>query len=347
MTFSRRARVAAGLAAFVALASGGLAACADNSGGAGSGSDGGAGDLRRFTIVLDWTPNTNHSGMYLAAANGWYEEAGLDVQFVEPGDASSLQLLAAGKADVAVSVQEELIPARAQDLPVRSVAAIIQHNTSSLVSLVEDGIDRPRDLEGKTYGGYGGQLETALLNKLVACDGGDPTKVKSVDVGESDYRIGLERNQYDAAWIFDGWDGIRLAQIQDIKTSRIPFIDHTDCIPDWYTPLLATSEDVEAKRGDDLDAFLAATSRGYQAAMADPALAADALLAAAPDLDPDLVRASADYLSTRYADDPAAWGQQDPAIWDGFAAFLVEAGLIEAPIDVDAAWTNDHLPETE
>lgn len=90
------------------------------------------------------------------------KEAGLDVQFVEPGgNASSLQLLAAGKADVAVSVQEELIPARAQDLPVRSVAAIIQHNTSSLVSLVEDGIDRPRDLEGKTYGGLrrtGGRL---------------------------------------------------------------------------------------------------------------------------------------------------------------------------------------------
>ena len=341
MTRRPTTRAVLALAA-VALATLSLASCGGSSA-AGGGSDG-SGDLRPFRVVLDWTPNTNHAGMYLAKQRGWYEDAGLDVTFVEPGEAGSLQALAAGKADVAVSVQEELIPARAAGLPVQSVAAIVQHNTSSLVSLASDGIERPRDLEGKTYGGYGGQLEQALLDALVTCDGGDPSKVRSVDVGEADYRIGLERNQYDAVWIFDGWDGIRLEQ-EGVDTNTIPFIDHTDCIPDWYTPLLATSTKVEQRRAGDLTAFMAATAKGYQAAMDDPDAAADALLDQADDLDPQLVRASARYLSTRYADDPAAWGQQDEAIWKGFAAFLLDAGLIDEPIDVEQAWTNDYLPQ--
>ncbi len=325
-----------------ALVLGSLVACSSDapSDGGGEGSSSG---LRPFEVVLDWTPNTNHAGMYLAKAEGWYEDAGLDVSFIEPGEAGSLQALAGGKADVAVSVQEELIPARAAGLPVQSVAAIIEHNTSSLVSLADDQIERPKDLEGKTYGGYGGQLEQALLDKLVTCDGGDPEQVRSVDVGDADYRIGLDRDQYDAVWIFDGWDGIRLQQAGQDTTS-IPFIDHDDCIPDWYTPLLATSEQVEEDRPDDLAAFMDATSRGYQAAMEDPGAAAEALLDQTQDLDPKLVEASATYLSTRYAEDPARWGRQDAAVWDDFSAFLLDAGLIDEPIDVADAWTNEYLP---
>jgi ABC-type nitrate/sulfonate/bicarbonate transport system substrate-binding protein len=296
-------------------------------------------------VVLDWTPNTNHAGMYLAKAKGWYRAAGLDVRFVEPGEAGSLQGLAAGKADVAVSVQEELTPAVAQGLPVQSIAAIVQHNTSSLLSLAGDGIDRPRDLEGKTYGGYGGPLEQALLDALVRCDGGDPAQLRSVDVGDADYRIGLERDQYDLVWIFDGWDGIRLDQA-GVDTHRIELADQRDCIPDWYTPLLATSKRTEAKRGADLRAFVAATARGYRAAMADPDAAADALLDGAPDLDPKLVRASARYLATRYADDPAAWGHQDAAVWTRFTRFLDDAGMLDGKVDPSTAWTDEYLPRS-
>lgn len=328
----------------LALGGLGLAACGDdapNDEGAAAGGE----ELTPFTVVLDWTPNTNHAGMYLALAEGWYEEAGLDVTFVEPGEAGSLQVLAAGRADAAVTVQEELLPARAAGLPVRSVAAIIESNTSSLVSLADDGIEQPADLAGARYGGFGGQLEAALLAELMRCDGADPDDLELVDVGEADYRIGLERDQYDVVWIFDGWDGIRLSELEGLETNAIRFIDHTDCIPDWYTPLLATSESVEAERSDDLAAFLEATARGYRTAMADPQAAADALLEGADDLDPELVAASAEFLADRYASDPAAWGQQRAEVWDRFAAFLVDAGLLEEDLDVAAAWTNEHLPE--
>jgi ABC-type nitrate/sulfonate/bicarbonate transport system substrate-binding protein len=157
-----------------------------------------------------------------------------------------------------------------------------------------------------------------------------------------DYRVGLEHGQYDFVWIFDGWDKIRLQQ-QKVAVSTIPFIDHTDCIPDWYTPMMATTEKELQQRRPVLKRFMQVTKRGYQAAMHDPDAAADALIHAVPEVDPKLVRASAKYLATRYADDPAAWGRQQKVVWTRFAAFLHEAGMIDGTFDVTSAFTNSLL----
>ena len=303
------------------------------------------GQPKRVTLMLDWTPNTNHSGIYLAQAKGWYREAGLDVRIIQPGDSGSLLPLAVNKADFAVSVAEEIVPARAKGLPVVSLGAIIQHNTSSLLALKTSEITRPRDLAGKTYGGYGGALERALVSALVRCDGGDPDKVKFVEVGNSDYRVGLTKHQYDFVWIFDGWDKIRMEQIDKLPVTTIPFAAHSDCIPDWYTPLIAANE--RLLRGDPATAraFMAATARGYREAMAHPDQAAHAVLKAAPELDRRLVTLSAKYLATRYARSPAAWGRQDPATWARFSDFLLKAGLVKNPVDAGEVYTNDYLPK--
>ncbi|MBI2708513.1 MAG: ABC transporter substrate-binding protein [Actinobacteria bacterium] len=329
-----------------ALALAGVLVAAACGGGGGSGDQRArsSAGLRRLTVALDWTPNTNHSGVYLAKARGWYRDAGLDVKIVSPGDAGSLQLLGTGKADVAFTTQEEIIPARAEGVPVVAISSVIQHNTSSLVALRRSGITRPRDLEGKTYGGYGGQLEKALVRTLVSCDGGDPSKVRFTEVGNVDYRVGMQRGDYDFVWIFDAWDGIRYTQIDKLPVTTIPFIRYTRCIPDWYTPMLATSEKALTKDRSALRAFMAATVRGYQAAIADPGAAAGALLKAVPELDPRLVQASARYLAPRYADDPGRWGRQDAAVWRRMAAFLRTSGLLRRDIDVSRAFTNDLLP---
>lgn len=303
------------------------------------------GGARPFTVMLDWTPNTNHAGLYVAQDRGWYADAGLDVQIIQPGEQGGLPALVSGDADVAVSVQEAVTPARAQGAPVVSIAAIIASNTSSLVALADEGVDRPADLAGHRYGGFGGELETELVTTLVACDGGDPDAVEFVEVGNVDYRAGLERDFYDFVWIFEGWDGIRLEQA-GLDITSLPFADHFDCIPDWYTPLLATSERVIAEEPDVLRAFMDATARGYRTAIGDPDAAADALLAGAPELDGDLVRASAAYLADRYAP-TGPWGVQDAAVWRDFTAFLRTAGILTDDVDVDAAWTNDFLPEDE
>ena len=186
---------------------------------------------------------------------------------------------------------------------------MIQHNTSSLLSLAATGIRGPGDLPGHTYGGFGGPLEQPLVSKLAECGGGDPDDVRTAEVGDVDYRVGLERHQYDFVWIFDAWDKIRLEQ-DGVDVATIPFIEHTDCIPDWYTPMLATTEKELDQRPEVLERFMRATRRGYQGAMADPAAAAGAPIDAVPEVDADLVRASA-YLATRYSEDPAEWGWQD------------------------------------
>lgn len=305
---------------------------------------------RPVTLVLDYTPNTNHSGFYIAQAEGWYRDVGLDVTIIEPGENGALPQLSTGNADFAVSVAEQLLPARAQGVPAVSVGTIIQHNTSSLVVPADRGVTRPAQLEGKTYGGFGGELEQELLNELILCDGGDPSKVNFVEIGDVDYKVGLDRGDYDAVWIFDAWDGIRLGELEGMALTTFPFYDGAgdrSCIPDWYTPLVSTTEAHIANDPDMVRAFMEATARGFEQARTDPDAAARHLLGAAPELDAELVERSAAYLSTRYAEDGRAWGLQDAAVWSRFASFLNGAGLIDADIDIDAAFTNAFLPGGE
>lgn len=341
-------------ASFAALAAGAtltLSACAttasaDDAPDASPGTSPGAAsaEFTPVTVVLDWTPNTNHSGLYLALANGWYEEAGLDVTVIQPGEASGLQMLATGQVDFAFSVAEGLLPARAAGADVVSIATVIEHNTSSLISLTADGITRPRDLEGKRYGSYGSELEEAIISSLVACDGGDPTLVEQVPLVSDDFRIGLTQDQFDIAWVFDAWDTVRLNDVDGMDVSTIAFRDWFECIPDWYTPLLATSGEQIADDPETVRAFVESTSRGYAAAMEDPGAAADALMGAAPELDEALVTASAQWLADQYAGSPEAWGVQRAGTWEGFASWLTEGGMLEGDPRVDEAWTNEFLP---
>jgi ABC-type nitrate/sulfonate/bicarbonate transport system substrate-binding protein len=321
-----------------------LAACGSKSSGPGEKAELGPNtQLDRITLVLDWTPNTNHNGIYLAKAKGWYRDAGIDVHIIQPGQSGSVQALGAGKADVAITVSEELLPARAQGADVVSIAAILQHNTSSLVALADSGIKGPADLPGHTYGGYGGQLEDALVKKLATCAGADASKIKFEQVGNVDYLVGLQRHHFDFVWLFDGWDVIRMRDLEHAAVTTIPFIDHTDCIPDWYTPIIATSGKMIAKQPALLRRFMQVTRRGYREAMAHPDEASAALLKGAPELDQQLVDLSSRYLASRYADDPSAWGRQDLAVWSRFATFLRQAGLLDKPVDVNKAFTNRFL----
>jgi ABC-type nitrate/sulfonate/bicarbonate transport system substrate-binding protein len=312
--------------------------------GCGSVSDDPGAARRSVTVVLDWTPNTNHSGVYLATQNGLYDRAGLDVSIVEPDQAGGVAQLVAGNATFAFSYAEQVLPAREQGTPVVSIATVLTTNTSSLVSPADRGIKRPRDLAGKTYGTFGGAIEGPLVKELVRCDGGDPNAVKFVDVGNADYNVGFRKHAYDAVWVFDGWDVIRLRDIAKTAVTTIPFRDHLDCIPDWYTPVLVTTENTLAGDPGLVKSFLAATAAGYQAAAADPAAAAAALIDAVPETDRDLVTASARFLAPFYLDTAGNWGRQDPAVWERFDAFLHKARILTTPTPVASAFTNDDLP---
>jgi ABC-type nitrate/sulfonate/bicarbonate transport system substrate-binding protein len=254
------------------------------------------GDLESVTLMLNWTPNTHHNGIYVAKEKGWYEDAGLDVRIIEPGQNVVEQAVASGNADFGISIQEAVIPARAEGLPVVSIGTIIQHNDSSLFSLASENIQRPRDLAGKKYGGFGGALENALIKELVACDGGDPDEVEFVEVGNVDYVVGMEQDRFDFAWVFESWDVMRAREILNADTNSIKFVDYLDCIPDWYTPLFITTESMIAERPDTVRRFMEATAQGYEFAI-ETGPGGRGAAQGAPESDRELVEKSSAYMA--------------------------------------------------
>ncbi len=305
----------------------------------------GSAAVKDVTLLLDWTPNTNHTGIYVAQEKGWYQEAGLNVDIVIPGESDVHQVVATGSADFGVSYQEGTTFARVEGVPIVSVAAVIQHNTSGFASRSSAGIEQPADLAGKRYGSFGSPIEYPTIDLLMQCAGGSAEDVVFIDVGWAEFLPITEADQVDFAWIYYAWTGIN-AELQGVDLNVIMLKDYLDCIPDYYTPILITSEAMIANDPETVRAFVGATARGFDFAIESPAEAADILLAANPDLGADLVRASQAWLANEYRADAAQWGVQTGDVWQAYADFLIDGGIIES-FDGEGAYTNEFLPEQE
>ena len=328
-----------GIAALAALV---LAGC--SSGTADQEKGTGKNELKNVTMVLDWTPNTNHTGLYVAQEKGYFEEQGLDVEIVMPGEAGANQLVASNEAEFGISAQESLTEARVQGIPIVSVAAVIQHNTSGFASPAEKNIRSPKDYEGKTYGGWGAPVEEKVLSTLMEGDGADISKLEFLNMGNTDFFTAVERD-VDFAWSYYGWDGIE-AELREIDLNIQYLADFSDEL-DYYTPIIITSEKLISKDPDLVSAFVAAASKGYEYSIKHPGEAADILIGEVPELDEELVRASQEWLAPKYRDDADRWGEQKESVWAGYANWMHEHGLIEEKLDVEAAFTNDFLPKEE
>jgi len=298
--------------------------------------------LKKVTVVLDWTPNTNHTGLYVAKAKGYFKAQGLDVDIIQPGKASTDQLVASGKADFGVGFQESITEARVQGVPLVSIAAVIQHNTSGFASPVAKNIKTPKDFEGKTYGGWGSPVEksviTSLMNKVQA----DSSKVKIVNMGDTDFFTAVKRD-VDFAWIYYGWDGVE-AGLRNQKINMVYLTDYSKKL-DYYTPVLETNEKMIAQNPGTVKSFLKAASEGYEYAIKNPDQAADILIKAVPDLDPKLVKASQKWLSPRYQADASQWGIQKKTVWENYAGWMYDNKLLEKKLDANKAFTNEFLPK--
>lgn len=297
--------------------------------------------LTKIKVALDWTPNTNHTGLYAAKELGYYEEEGLDVEIVQPGAAGADTMVTSGEAAFGISAQEALTLARLQGVPLVSIAAIIQHNTSGFAAPKDRNITSPKDFEGKTYGGWGSPAEEAAMKAIMDPEGGDVKKVKLVNIGEADYFTAVKRD-IDFAWIFYAWTGIE-AELRGEPLNMLYLKDYAPQL-DYYTPILTTSEKVIAEQPELVKAFLKATSKGYQYAIDQPEEAAAILTKAVPDLDPELVLASQKWLSPKYTDDAARWGEQKAEVWQNYSDWMYGLKLLDQPLDVDSTFTNEFLP---
>lgn len=298
--------------------------------------------LQKVTVILDWFPNTNHSGLYAAKDLGYFAEQGLDVNIIQPSEGGNPQLIAAGKGDFAISYQEEVTIARSQDIPVVALAAVIQHNTSGFASPISKNIKTPKDFEGKTYGGWGSPAETAVLKVLMAKYGADFNKIKMVNVGSADFFASMEKG-IDFSWIFYGWTGIE-AETKGMDLNFIKLKDE-DKILDYYTPVIIASENQISKNPELVKKFMQAASKGYNYAIKYPDKTAAILLKNVPELDKKLVNESQKYLAEQYKSDAQRWGEMEPAVWKGYADFMYANQLIDKNIQVDKAFSNEFLPE--
>ena len=293
------------------------------------------------TVVLDWTANTNQTGLFVAVNEGYFKQEGLEVQIIEPVEGAVEQLVSAGTAQFGVSYQESVTFARAQQVPVVSLAAVIQHNTSGFASVKEKGILTPKDFEGKKYGGWGSPLEEATLRYLMAQVGADPDKVQIVTTGEADFFQASASGEIDYAWIFEGWAGIE-ARLKGMELNYIDLGAVAEVF-DYYTPVLITSEKIIGENRGLVEKFMRAAGKGYQFAMKNPDAAAEILMDHAPELDRNLVMESQRYLADKYQADASYWGMQKQEVWERYMNWLFENEFIDQKIDVTKAFTNEFL----
>lgn len=296
---------------------------------------------KKVQLLLDWTPNTNHTGIYVAQQKGYFKEQGLEVEILQPSMGSAETIVATEKVAFGVSYQEAVTFARTQGVPLVSIAAVIQHNTSGFASDASLGIDSPKKFAGKTYGGWGSPIEQAMIEALMKADGADAKKVKTIQLGNLDFFTASEQG-IDFQWIYYGWTGIE-AKIRKKPLNIVWLTDYAKSL-DYYTPVIVTSEAFLGKEPDTVRRMMAALSKGYNEAVTNPKGAAQALLDAVPELNKELVYESAQWLNSKYIDDAPRWGEQRREIWENYAQWMKQANVLKGEFDAKTAFTNEFLP---
>lgn len=303
------------------------------------------GELTKITFVLDWTPNTNHTGLYVALEKGYFEEAGLEVEIVQPPEDGAEVLVASGKAQFGVSFQDTMAAAiaGAEPLPITAVAALIQHNTSGVISRKGEGMDTPKGLEGKSYATWNGPIELAMMEEVVEAAGGDFSKVELVPSTVTDEVTALNTKSVDSIWVFYAWAGVK-TELEGLETDYFAFRD-IDPVFDYYTPVVIAGNTFLEENPETAKAFLDALKKGYEFAISDPEGAADILCKHVPELDYELVLASQKYLANEYKAEVEKWGYIDPARWNAFYSWLNEEDILEEEVPENFGFSNEYLSE--
>ena len=297
----------------------------------------------KLTFVLDYTPNTNHTGIYVAIAKGYYADEGLDVEVVQPPEDGADALVGAGKAQVGMSYQDTMANYLGTDspLPVTAVAATIQHNTSGIISRKGDGITRPKGMENKRYATWDQDVEKAIIKSVVTTDGGDFSKVQLIPASSSDEVTGLKANEFDCVWCYEAW-AVQNAKVQDFAYDYFSFRD-IDSVFDYYTPVVIANNDFLKDQPDVAKAFLRATKKGYEYAEQNADDAAQVLVDAAPEVDPALAKMSQEFLADQYTAEASGWGVIDPDRWAKFYTWMNDNSLTPTKLDPKGGYSMDYL----
>lgn len=311
-----------------------LAAVLALAGGAGCGADSAEpGVPKGATVVLDFTPNAVHTGIYAAAARGFYEQEGIELQIRQPGESTDApKLLAAGRAEFAILDIHDLGIARERGLDLVAVAPIVQRPLASVIARRDAGVRRPGQLENHTVGVTGLPSDLAVLDSEVEADGGDPAEVKTVTIGFNAISA-LAAGKVDAATGFWNAEGVALRR-QGVPV-RIFKVDQYGA-PPYPELVLTTARETLEQQPELVASVVAATGRGYELVVEDPEAGLDALLAA----DPALNRAEQTAQLNALLPDltPAPF---NPSVLQAWSSWDVNHGLLESPVEISAAFQLD------
>jgi putative hydroxymethylpyrimidine transport system substrate-binding protein len=301
------------------------------------------GEAVRFDLALDFFVNPDHAGIYAAIERGLFEEAGLDVRPQVPSDpAAPIKQVAAGRADLAISYEPEVLLARDQGLGVVAVGAVVQEPLTSLISLGDSGIEDVADLEGKTIATAGIPYQDAFLDAILARENLRRDDVSVVDVGLNLLPAVLSGRADAMLGGFRNIEGVDLE-----RRGEDPLVAPVDelGIPTYDELVLVASEERLEEDPEAIRLFLAALERGTEIAARDPELATDAVLAAGEGLDPRLTAAEVEAtlpLLRRRGKDP--YGYMDPTEWEEFIGFMADQGEIGVRFEPGEVLTNELLP---
>ena len=302
--------------------------------------------LTKVTLALDWYPTAQHAGIFVAQEKGYFTEAGLEVELYTPADPTTvLHTVGAGRDTFGISYHADVLFARQEEVPVVSVGALVQHPLNSLLFLAETGITRPADLAGKSVGIAGVPSDDAILGTILASDGLTLDDVEVINVGYDLLPAILSRRAdavIGAYWTHESI--VAEQQGEDVGYLRVEEWG----VPDYYELVVVTGESYAADHPETVTALLGAIQRGYNDAIADPDAAISTLAAASEDLDTAVEREGIDLLIPLWTDNGAvAFGSQTSERWTAYGSWLQENDLLDAEVDIDAAFRADLLPTVD
>jgi putative hydroxymethylpyrimidine transport system substrate-binding protein len=305
-----------------------------------------AASAKPFTVMLDWFPNADHAALYSAIAGGDFRAVGLNVEPVIPSEtAEPLKLLAAGKVDVAISYEPEVLLARDEGLKVVSIGALVQRPLTSLIALPEQHVSSVASLAGKTVGTAGIPYQAAMLRTILQHAKIEPSRVKEANVGFNLVPAMLSGKVAATLGGYWNYEAIQLRLMH--KQPLVIPVDQAG-VPTYDELVLAVREGEAHTDGQDLRAFLQALTRGERAVRANPAVAAALVVKANPSLEPKLqlesIKQTLPAAQPASASDPFGW--QDPTAWAAFGSWMYSHGLLQHDPDTSGLppFTNEFLP---
>lgn len=296
---------------------------------------------RKLELMLDWVPNPDHAGIYAAQGRGFFKTVAVDVDIRRPSDPSApIKQVAAGRVDLAISYEAEVLRARDEGQKVVAVGAVVPQPLTSVISLPPKDVPNAAALKGKKVGTAGIDYQDAFLDAMLKRAGIDPSDVERQNVG-FDLQKALLTGRVDAT--LGGFENIEVVDLELKKRNPTHFTVDEAGIPPYDELVLVTSETTLDEKRDEIRSFIGALSRGTRLAVRDPAEAARYVGQANPQLDK---RALAEQTKRTPFEQPAGkpFGYQDPEQWKRFGEFMKTSGILKKDPDVDKAFTNDLLP---